>query len=244
MKRTFVDQVMGLPVSVLLRGTLPEDAATSVRRLFEELHQVDARFSTYREDSEVSLLNRGELVAASDELRLVARLCDQARDETQGCFDARRPDGSWDPSGLVKGWAVERASRHLADLPLDWCVNAGGDVLARSVTGEPFGVGIADPFDPSAVLAVVPLVAGAVATSGTAARGQHLWDSRTGAVAGDRVSVTVTGSSLTRADVLATAAFVGGLGVAGDAAALAVHADGGLERTAAWEAQQPAAALR
>lgn len=244
MRRSWVEQVMGLPVSVLLRGPSAREPRhePAVHRVYDELRAVEAVFSTWLPDSEVSRLNAGQLDLAccSSEVREVAELCEQARVDTRGCFDARRPDGSWDPSGLVKGWAVERACRHLAGLPLDWCVNAGGDVLVASRTGEPFGVGIADPRDPTGVLAVVPVANGAVATSGTAARGAHLWDPRTGLPAAELLSVTVLGRSLVEVDALATAAFVGGLRLlAGSAgaepmAALAVHLDGRIETTAVW----------
>ena len=54
----------------------------------------------------------------------------------------------------------------------------------------------------------VELRTGAVATSGTAARGQHITDPGTGAPATELLSATVVGPSLTWADVYATAAFV------------------------------------
>ncbi len=238
---------MGLPVSILLRGPTAREPRheAAVQRVYDELRAVEAVFSTWRPDSEVSRLNAGELDLAgcSPDVRDVADLCELARVDTAGCFDAHRPDGTWDPSGLVKGWAVERACGHLAGLPLDWCVNAGGDVQAASRTGEPFGVGIADPRDPAGVLTVFPLTTGALATSGTAARGAHLWDPRTGRSAAGLLSVTVLGASLTEVDVLATAAFIGGLDllaraagrlVPAEAAGLAVHLDGRIVTTANW----------
>lgn len=245
MKRAFVEQVMGLPVSVLLRGATARDGGpeAAVRRVYDELRVADAVFSTWRPDSEVSRLNRGELALADcrSEVREVDRMCQWARDATDGLFDADAPDGHWDPSGLVKGWAVERAARHLASLALDWCLNAGGDVLVSAPSGEPFGIGIADPHDRTGVVAVVRLVAGAVATSGTAARGDHLWHPQTGRAATGLASVTVAGASLTDVDVLATAAFVdGGLGLLGcrpDTSGFAVHPDGRQEATANWAGQ-------
>ena len=236
---------MGLPVSVLLRGPSARglEAASAVQAVYEELRNVDAVFSTWRHDSEVSRLSRGEVAVGdcSDDVRLVAARCEQARTDTAGLFDAARPEGGWDPSGLVKGWAVERASRHLAGLPLDWCLNAGGDVLVQAPSGEAFGIGIADPRDPTGVLALLHLTSGAVATSGTAARGAHLWDPRTGKPALSVSSVTVSGPTLLEADVLATSAFV-----AGDLALLAdrpllsgllVHPDGRTEATSSWSGQ-------
>ena len=235
---------MGLPVSVLLRGDGARDApaAAAVQAVHDELRDVEAVFSTWRPDSEVSRLNRGDLSLnrCSPDVRTVARLCERARDETAGCFDAQRPEGGWDPSGLVKGWAVERAARHLADLPLDWCLNAGGDVLVSAPSGEPFGVGVVDAHDQSACVCVLRLTSGAVATSGTAARGSHLWDPRHGGPAGAFASVTVAGSSLLEVDVLATAVFVAGdlaLLRGREVSGLGIRPDGRQEATGNWSGQ-------
>ena len=202
---------MGLPVSLLARGSLG-GAEEAVARVFAELHQVDARFSTYQDSSEVSRINRGELALgdAHEDVREVARRCDDAREITGGLFDATTPSGSWDPSGLVKGWAAERAARHLTG-DADWCLNAGGDVLVLTPSGEPFTVGIQDPRDDGKVVQALTTTTAAVATSGTSARGEHLYDPRTGAAPGGSwLSVTVVGPSLETADVLATASFVAG----------------------------------
>ena len=207
---------MGLPISVLARGAAAteERADAAVRAVFAELVEVDRVFSPYRPDSDVSRLARGEVTAdmCAPEVKDVVDRCERARALTGGLFDATRPDGTWDPSGLVKGWATERAFAHLRGVDgLDWCLNAGGDVVVDCPSGEVFRVGIQDPRDPAAVVTAVPCRTGAVATSGTAARGAHLYDPRTGATAASPwLSVTVTGPSLETADVLATAGFVAG----------------------------------
>jgi FAD:protein FMN transferase len=208
---------MGLPISVLARGELAQspEADRAVHAVFDELVDVDAVFSSYKPDSVVSRLQRGEvdLADCGTDVQEVAARCERAKVLTGGLFDATRPDGTWDPSGLVKGWAAERAARHLAEVAADWCLNAGGDVFVLSPTGEPFTVGVQDPRDARRVAATVPCVAGAVATSGTAARGAHLYDPRDGrAATSGWLSITVLGPSLETADVLATAAFVAGAG--------------------------------
>jgi thiamine biosynthesis lipoprotein len=249
-RRAWVEQVMGLPVSVLARGADADAAWTDrvVALFLAELHEVDAAFSPYRPDSEVSRLARGELGLpdASVEVREVAARCERARQWTGGLFDATRPDRTWDPSGLVKGWAVERAARHLCgpdaqSAGLDWCVNAGGDVLVLAPSGKSFVIGIQDPVDPRAVAATVETTGAAVATSGTAARGAHLYDPRTQvAVATSLLSVTVTGPSLETADVLATAAYVAADAWAETVAGvdgyegLAIAADRSMTRTRGW----------
>lgn len=219
-RRSWVEMVMGLPISVVLRGPGAREPAAEqvVAAVYDELRRADRVFSTYRSDSEISLLRSGALAPelASPDVREVLDLCKQAGDLTDGLFDAYlpQPDGRrlLDPSGLVKGWAVERAARGLDRLSdLDWLVNAGGDVLGKATTGPPWRVAIENPQDRTAILCVVPLELGAVATSGTSARGRHITDPRTGQAAADALrSATVVGPSLTWADVLATAAFVEG----------------------------------
>lgn len=232
LRKTWVEQVMGLPVSLLARGSgsSSPEAQAAVDRVFAELREVDARFSLYREDSELSRIRRAELTLADahDEVREVAARCERATELTGGLFDPRTPEGVWDPSGLVKGWAAQRAARHLEPVPqTDWCLNAGGDVVVLAQSGHPFTVGIQDPTDDKAVLTALTTGTAAVATSGTGARGAHLYDPRTGrSAAGPWLSVTVTGPSLELADVLATAAFVAG--EQWDAVLTAVPGYGGL----------------
>ncbi len=140
-----------------------------------------------------------------------------AEQESDGAFNLWLPDADGkpvlDPSGVVKGWAVERAAAALRALPdTDFCLSAGGDMTCRTIdpAGPPWRIGIEDPRDTSRILAVVPLHDGAVATSGTAHRGQHLIDARTGRSPSGIASVTVVANSLTWADIDATAAYVQG----------------------------------
>lgn len=208
---------MGMPISVHLRGPgVRSDHLVSVTvdRLFEQLRTVDGLFSTYLPDSQVNGIRRGEL--AEDRwhpwVHEVVRLCEQARQRTDGYFDAWLPTG-FDPSGLVKGWAVERAAALLADLDgCDSCVNAGGDVVTRvhSPDSPAWRVGVEDPRDRTKILAVQEIRTGGVATSGSAARGAHIIDPHTGHRPHDLLSVTVTGPTLLWADVYATAAFAYG----------------------------------
>jgi thiamine biosynthesis lipoprotein len=252
-RRSWVEQIMGLPISVLARGETADSprADAAVREVFAELVEADRVFSPYKPDSAVSLLARGEVGwdAVDPVVREVAERCERARDLTGGLFDPELPGGGWDPSGLVKGWAVERAGERLrAVSELDWCLNAGGDVLVLSPSNSPFTVGIQDPRDAGRVVAAVARTDGAVATSGTAARGAHLYDPRTGAPVVSRwLSISVSGPSLEYADVLATAAFVAGeewpavLDALPGYEGLGILADGNLLATPGWSAGGAAA---
>lgn len=220
-RRAWVEQVMGLPISIHLRGPSVRSPGLDdlVQATYDELRAIDLLFSTYRPDSQVSRINRGDLALqeAHPLLREVAILCDLARERTDGCFDSRLPNPAggtwWDPSGVVKGWAAERAARRLAGVAgHDVTVNAGGDIAV--VTGRadstPWRIAVEDPDDTARLLAVVPLAAGGIATSGTGARGRHIHDPRSGLPADTVRSVTVVGPSLLWSDVYATAAMVKG----------------------------------
>ncbi|MER5671559.1 FAD:protein FMN transferase [Pseudonocardia alni] len=232
-----VDHVMGTAVSLALRGRHTADAAArdAWAAVVADLRHADAVFSTYRPDSAVSRIGRGELTVADApaEVAEVLAIGDAAARASGGAFTVR-PHGRLDPSGVVKGWAVERACRHLRALDdTGWCLAAGGDLQARAADdSEPWRIGIEDPADPRRLVATVPVVDGAVATSGTAHRGHHLVDGRTGRVPRGVAQVTVLDASLTRADVDATTAYALGSGAAdwlshrAGRTALVVGADG------------------
>ncbi|MDA8201489.1 MAG: FAD:protein FMN transferase [Chloroflexi bacterium] len=213
------EPVMGTVIVFDIRDA--DVPAGALERAIAHLHDVDRRFSPYKPDSEVSRLGRGELVLdeASPDLRWVMGLCDELARLTDGYFDARafRPDGQPDPTGVVKGWAVEDAAFLLLEAGVrDFAVNGGGDIVARGSPEPgspiPWRVGIRHPGERDRLAAVLEVRDGAVATSGTYERGAHVVDPHTGRPATELVSLTVVGSSLTWADAFATAAFAMGRG--------------------------------
>ncbi|MFC6159727.1 FAD:protein FMN transferase [Kribbella jiaozuonensis] len=212
MTTRYVEHVMGMPISLALRGRhAGDDRATEAwANALDVLRDADRIFSTYRPDSYVSRLNRGELAVADcpPEVAEVLALGEQARVETGGAFDVRR-NGVLDPSGVVKGWAVERAAHAFDRLPgTDYCLSAGGDLTCRSGPHSiGWRIGIEDPHAPEKVVAMVPIRNGAIATSGLHRRGDHITDARTGTTPALLASVTVVHQSLTQADIDATAAF-------------------------------------
>ena len=224
-----VEPIMGTVVGVDLRDPRSARQVAAVDRFFEALREVDRRLSPWRADSEVSRLAAGALLEAhaSPDLRWVLAVCDHLAATSNGAFDARhhRPDGRLDPSGFVKGWAIEEAAAHLDDAGIrNYAVNAGGDILVRgrpdvlsgqsSAAAPPsaarWRVGIRHPDRADRVATVISISDLAVATSGLYERGAHIRDPRTGAAPTELRSLTVVGPSLAWADAYATAGFVMG----------------------------------
>ena len=197
---------MGMPVAVDVRD--PE--ALDVEPAFAWLREADAVFSTYRQDSEISRLDRGELALADcrPEVDQVLTACAALERATGGYFSVRAA-GRLDPSGYVKGWAVAGAATRLAEAgATDFCINAGGDVVVRGR----WRVGIRHPERPDELAAVLAVEDLAVATSGLYERGPHILDPHTGSPPDGLLSVTMVGPDLAVADAYATAAFAMGAG--------------------------------
>jgi FAD:protein FMN transferase len=214
-----VEHVMGTTVSIDLRDELPNEA-TVIAEIVTWLHHVDETFSTYIVTSPVSRYGLGELGldGLTDEVRHVFGLCEEVREHTDGAFDIAAvpaPNGShFDPSGLVKGWSLERAAaiieRHGGE---NFCLNAGGDVVVRGVPSpdEPWTIGIRSPDDASLLIDVLRIAGRcAVATSGSYERGAHIVDPATRLPVTELASVTVVGPDLTYVDAYATALYVTG----------------------------------
>lgn len=210
------EHAMGTVFSFDIRTPRSPSVTVALAQAVAWLHHVDRVFSPYRPDSQVSRLadGRAELGECDPEVAEVLRLGAEFERASGGAFTCA-PGGRLDPSGVVKGWAIERASTILHDAGVrDHCVNGGGDVQARGEAGpgEPWRIGVADPRDRGALIAVVSGHDLAVATSGTAERGRHILDPRTGRPATGLASVTLVGRHLTDVDALATAAFAMGDG--------------------------------
>ncbi|MEU7882337.1 FAD:protein FMN transferase [Microbispora bryophytorum] len=206
-----VEHVMGTVFSFDVRHS---DVEPYVAEAVAWLHHVDEVFSTYKPDSPVSRLGRGEITLADcpPEVAGILRMCEAVSDRSSGYFTAY-PGGRLDPSAIVKGWAVERASAILRDAGApDHCVNGGGDVRlsGKAGPGRSWRVGVAHPLRPGDLAAVVSGNDLAVATSGTAERGAHVIDPHTGRPATELASLTVIGPDLALADAYATGAFAMG----------------------------------
>lgn len=196
-----VEHIMGMPIVVEVRdGDVLDD-------VFDWFRRVDATFSTYKDDSEISRMRRGEVARAdaSEHVQRVLDRCDELREETSGFFDVDAV--GLDPSGFVKGWSVDEAAVILErDGAREYAINAGGDIRTRGR----WCIGIQHPLEPEAVAKIVEANDLAVATSGAYERGEHVRDPHSGYTPAGILSVTVTGPDLGTADAYATAAFAMG----------------------------------
>ena len=210
------EEVMGTVVSFDVRpGALDElSVRRAIRRACTSLHRADAVFSTWKIESPMSRLRRGEITVgeAPDEITEVLRQCWYARDVSGGWFDPWAMPGGVDPTGLVKGWAAHRALAELESAGVEAAmVNAGGDVVVcgEPEPGRPWRVGIRHPLDGSRCISVITAT-GAVATSGNYERRPHVIDPHSGRPATAVVSATAVGPDLAIADALATGLLAAG----------------------------------
>ena len=212
MKQTRI--IMGMPITVEIVGGTDGALLADVFGYFEE---VDARFSPYRADSELAAVNAGLPEDEwSDEMKEVLRLCDETRRATGGYFDVVPPLGTsdLDPSGLVKGWAINNAANKLlARGTRNFYIEAGGDIQTHGANsaGRPWRVGIRNPFDVQETIKTLGLSGQGIATSGAYVRGPHIYNPlRAGQELVEVKSITVVGPNIYEADRFATAAFAMG----------------------------------
>lgn len=216
--------IMGMPIEIeilLAQAGVGDTAREALEDAFAYFTSVDGRFSTYKEDSEISHINRGALAPqdASVPMREVFALAEKTKSETEGYFDIRNPSGHIDPSGIVKGWAIREAARRVwAHGHSDFFINAGGDIASSGVNamGESWSIGIKNPFNQDEIVKIVYPRGKGVATSGSYIRGAHIYNPHNlDEELRDIVSITVIGPDVLEADRFATAAFaMGAAGVA------------------------------
>ncbi|HEY3345636.1 MAG TPA: FAD:protein FMN transferase [Anaerolineaceae bacterium] len=205
--------LMGMPVTLeVVDAQATPQILSSIFAYFE---YVDEKFSTYKETSEISLINQRaiSLEEASHDMRTVFKLADELKLNTHGYFDILH-EGAYDPSGLVKGWAISNAAEMLRQRGFEnYTVEAGGDFQAvgKNSQGQNWRVGIRSPFNLREIVKVLSISDRGVATSGSYIRGQHVYNPKEpGLPLTEIVSLTVIGPDVYDADCLATAAFAMG----------------------------------
>ena len=204
--------IMGMPVTINVTDKNAVDEA--INEVFSYFHYIDKKFSTYKTDSEISLINRGELPKEnrSLEMRKILRLCEETKKETHGYFDINIK-GIIDPSGLVKGYAIFEGTKILKRKGYkNFYVEIAGDIQAEGLNeeGKKWKVGIQNPFNLKEIIKIINLTNKGVATSGTYLRGKHINNPKKNAEADEIISITVIGPNVYEADRFATAAFAMG----------------------------------
>ncbi len=209
----------GMPITVAIvepvASQTPSKALSMISQVFAYFGYIDNKFSTYKSTSEISLINQGVLSVedASPDMQTVLSLAETLRLETDGYFNIAH-EGRIDPSGLVKGWALSKAADLLCNSGYEhFYVEAGGDFQAVGLNaeGEPWRVGIRNPFHTDEIVKVLAVSNCGVATSGTYIRGQHIYDPVRGGLPDPEIlSITVIGPNVYEADCYATAAFAMG----------------------------------
>ncbi len=214
--------ILSVPVSLEQREAADEVFAAC----FERARELDAVFSPYKPESEISRFGRGEITKneLSPEVCEVLDFCDKLHAVSNGAFDihaaATQPPARelqqsdnadarpLDPSGAVKGWAIEQCADLFRRSDIhNFCVNIGGDIFAGGCEApdQPWRVGLQHPDERSNIMEVLSVSDTGVATSGLYERGEHIVGTNH-----ELCSVTVVGADIALADAYATTAFVMG----------------------------------
>jgi len=206
--------MMGMHVTVDVRDG---DETVCCQHVFDYLEYVDQTFSTYKENSEISKINRGEILRSdfSADMVEIFDLAEKTKIETRGYFDIKKPDGSIDPSGIVKGWAIWKASELLKKEGHEYFfIDVGGDIQGAVAANADniWRVGIRNPFKHEEIIKVLSIQNEGIATSGTYERGAHIYNPHDPSEKQSQiVSLTVIGPNIYEADRFATAAFAMGV---------------------------------
>lgn len=206
-------EIMGMPVTIEI---LDSNNQELLENIFDYFMYVDEKFSTYKPDSEISQINRGELHESrySDDMKRVFSLAEQTKKDTGGFFDIRKPDGKIDPSGIVKGWAINEAAKILRrNESSNFFIDAGGDIQVNrpSSVQDSWKIGIQNPFNNQEIVKVLNLRNEGLATSGTYNKGRHIYNPKNlNDQLDEVVSLSVVGPDIYEADRFATAAFAMG----------------------------------
>lgn len=195
--------IMGIPISIDIADSNDE---TAIEHAFNRLRDIDETFSTYKPTSEISRYQKG-LIQETDlskDVRITKKAIESFEKMTDGYFSAYF-NGTYDPTGYIKGWAIEEAAHELrAAGTTTYLINAAGDIAAASEGQKTWRIALQDPFRRQESLGTIVLTNGAVATSGTYERGSHIINPHTGKLADYLVSATVYGPNIITADVFAT----------------------------------------
>lgn len=208
---------MGMPIIIEIVDK--EATSETFNKVFGYLEYVNKKFSTFKPESEISKINRGEVGEKdwSEDMKIIFDLAEKTKIDTNGYFDIVDNKGKYNPSGIVKGWAIYNAAKLLREMNFkNFYVNAGGDIQfsGKNNEGKLWKTGIKNPFNQKEIVKVVYLKDGeGIATSGNYIRGDHIYNPKNRReVVEDIVSLTIIGPNVYEADRFATAVFAMGKG--------------------------------
>lgn len=225
-----------MPIQITYEGAEDGVLETQIALSFDKL---DKQFSTYSKTSDVILFSKHKLPVNRQDLlfKKVFLDCTHWNQKTSGAFDAFYGK-QYDPSGYVKGLAIEHAARMMSENGINhYIINASGDVVTASSSDHSWNIGLQHPLNKRASIGAIRTRNLAIATSGTYERGYHITNPKTGEPAQKLLSVTIIGKDIVTADVLATAAFASEdhwrvlVDSFDDYEALVIGADGTVEMT-------------
>lgn len=205
--------IMGMPITVEIADK--KVSGNIFQKVFVYFRQIDKQFSPFKKTSEVSLVSAGKILPKdySTPMKEVVALAEKTKVQTGGFFDVWH-NGKFNPSGIVKGWAILNATDLIAKAGFaNFYVEAGGDVEARGLNGkgEKWQVGIRNPFAIREIVKTLDISNLGMATSGTYFRGRHIYNPFDPQKKLDEVvSLTVIGKNILEADRFATACFAMG----------------------------------
>ena len=202
---------MGMPITIKI---FDKNAESLLKSCFDYFKKIDSRYSTYKPDSEISQINDGlPKTKWSTEMKKVFSLCDETNKLTKGYFNIKH-NNKLDPSGLVKGWAINNAANMLLKHGVeDFFIEAGGDIQVNGKDGnEPWIIGIRSPFNVNEIIKRIKISNKGIATSGTYIRGQHIYNPLNSKASLSNIkSLTVIADNIFEADRYATAAYAMGV---------------------------------
>ncbi|MBI3260358.1 MAG: FAD:protein FMN transferase [Ignavibacteriae bacterium] len=209
MKQTRI--LMGMPITIEIVDISAGEQ--DINEVFSYFKYTDEKISVYKKTSEITQINNGKIKKSdwSEDMKIVFALSKETKIKTSGYFDIMASNGRYDPSGLVKGWAIFNASKILERRGFNnFYIEAGGDVQVRGKNqqGQNWKIGIRNPFNAKEIIKTVSVNEEGVATSGTYIRGQHIYDpKKRREPITEIISLTVIGPNIYEADRFATAAF-------------------------------------
>ena len=210
MKKT--ETIMAMPVIVDINEPNIDESIFS--EIFKYLRYIDDKFSTYKNNSEIEKINRGEISYKeySNDMKTILKLSEKTKKETNGYFDIDH-NGKLDPSGIVKGFAIYKASQILKKKGYkNFYIEIAGDIEISGLNDQnkKWRVGIENPFNRKEIVKVLELTNKGIATSGKYIRGEHIWNNTKDIVENNVISITVIADNVYNADRFATAAFAMG----------------------------------